>query len=88
MALGQPQWVISTDGGGTTTSWGTDHRTALGALYAADGRTLHHQASADRYREVAEARSVIDARAQQILADHENVRIVAANDLYRNDPAG
>ncbi|NKZ93281.1 DEAD/DEAH box helicase family protein [Rhodococcus hoagii] len=88
MALGQPQWVISTDGGGTTTSWGTDHRTALGALYAADGRTLHHQASADLYREVAEARSIIDARARQILADHENVRIVAANDLYRNDPAG
>ncbi|MCD7053120.1 DEAD/DEAH box helicase family protein [Rhodococcus sp. BH2-1] len=88
MSLGQRQWVMSTDGGGTTTSWGVDHRTAVGALYAADGRTLHHRASAELYREVAEARGAIDARAQQILADHENVHIVAANDLYRNDPAG
>lgn len=82
------RWHVTTTRGDNQRAWGTDHRVALGAMFAAAKQPNPHPVSEALYRQVAAARSVLDTAARQMLADHESTRIVAANDLYRNDPYG
>ncbi|CRK54635.1 putative Helicase conserved C-terminal domain protein [Rhodococcus sp. RD6.2] len=80
-----PQWTVTTDGGGSRRHWGADHRVALGAAFDAAGLPNPDPASERLYRPVADARRTIDTAARQLLADHENTRIIAASRLFRTD---
>lgn len=85
MGGANPQWTVTTDGGGSLRHWGTDHRVALGAAFDAASVPNPDPAGERLYRGVADARRTLDTAARQMLASHENTRIVAANRVFRTD---